>query len=249
MKHFFRTVLLAMLFVTCKSSVENKVDLIALTQQIVGVYEASLPCNGCISIEYQLELESDSTFIEHISYLGNPDGNYEVHGKWGIESDSLITLYPGRLAYKIKANANGSLTITDAIENHLESQPAILERLGTVQKTDAAVLLNDIWVLEAIHQTEVAEADYDHERPRLEFQKAEGKVTGTTGCNQLMGTYTTQGNNIAFGPMALTKRACPGNLEDQFIQALHEVSGFTIANLKLYLLSGSAEKLRFRKVD
>jgi len=64
-----------------------------------------------------------------------------------------------------------------------------------------------------------------------------------------MGTYTTQGNNIAFGPMALTKRACPGNLEDQFIQALHEVSGFTIANLKLYLLSGSAEKLRFRKVD
>ena len=249
MKHFFRTVLLAILFVACKSSIENKTDLTTLAQQIVGVYEASLPCKDCIGIEYQLELESDSTFVEHITFMGNPDGNYEVHGKWSMESDSLITLNPGRLAYKIKANANGSLTITDAIENYLEKQPAILERLGTAPKTDNAVLLNDIWVLEAIDQVDVLETDFDHERPRLEFQKAEGKVTGTTGCNQLMGPYTTQGNNIAFGPLALTKRACPGNLEDQFIQAMNEVSGFTIANLKLYLLSGSAEKLRFKKVD
>jgi hypothetical protein len=102
----------------------------------VGIYEASLPCINCISIEYQLELQSDSTFIEHITYLGNPDGNYEVHGRWSADTDSILTLNPGRLAYKIKVNANGSLVITDAIENHLEQQPAILTRLGTVPKTN-----------------------------------------------------------------------------------------------------------------
>jgi NlpE N-terminal domain len=83
-----------------------------------------------------LEIQSDSTFIEHITFLGNPDGNYEVHGRWSADVDSTLTLNPGRLANKIKVNANGSLIIIDAIENHLEQQPAILMRLGTSSKTN-----------------------------------------------------------------------------------------------------------------
>jgi heat shock protein HslJ len=137
--------------------------------------------------------------------------------------DSMLTLNPGRLAYKIKVNANGSLTIVDALENHLEKQPAVLSRMGT-SGTDQSVLLNDIWVLEAIDNLEISDADYTRERPQLEFHKVDGKVLGTTGCNRLNGTYTTTGNNIAFGPLLTTKMACPGKGETQFVQAMNEIS-------------------------
>lgn len=244
----FLFLIIAVFAFSCKAPQEKKTDVGMLTQQVIGSYEASLPCEGCISIEYQLELESDSSFIEHITFLGNPNGNYEVHGNWYADGDSMLTLNPGRLAYKIKVNANESLTIVDALENHLEKQPAVLSRMGT-SGTDQSVLLNDIWALEAINSIEISDADYTRERPQLEFHKADGKVMGTTGCNQLNGTYTTTGNNIAFGPLLTTKMACPGTGEIQFTQALSEVSFFKIVNLKLYLFSGSTEKLRFKKVD
>ncbi|MCW5912051.1 MAG: META domain-containing protein [Cyclobacteriaceae bacterium] len=244
--HYFAVI--ALLAFACKAPREKKTDVVALTWQVAGVYEASLPCQDCISIEYQLELEPDSSFIEHITFLGKPDGNYEVHGTWVAGADSLLTLSPGRLAYKIKVNANGSLTISDATENHLEKQPAVLMRLAA-QKADESVLLNDIWVLEAIDQTEITEADYAQERPQLEFHKVDGKIIGTTGCNRLSGTYTTTGNNISFGPMLTTKMACPGNGETRFVNALGEVTSFKIVKLKLYLLAGSTEKLRFREAD
>lgn len=239
---------IVLLVFACKAPQEKKTDVSMLTQQVIGSYEASLPCESCVSIEYQLELESDSSFIEHITFLGDPNGNYEVHGNWHAEADSTLTLNPGRLAYKIKVNANGTLTITDAIENHLEKQPAVLTRTG-ISTTDQSVLLNDIWVLEAIDNIEISDADYSRERPQLEFHKADGKIIGTTGCNRLNGTYTTTGNNLAISPLLTTKMACPGMGETRFIETLKEVTAFKILNLKLYLFSGSTEKLKFKKVD
>lgn len=249
MKHPFVYGFLIVLMLACSSPTETKTDLNALTQQVSGMYEASFPCEGCISIEYQLELEPDSSFIEHISFLGNPDGVYEVHGTWNANVDSILTLTQSRLAYKIKVNSDGTLTITDAIENHLEQQPAILTHAGTDSTTEQSVLLNDIWILEAINQLEVTNADYPRELPLLEFHKADGKVMGTTGCNNLTGSYTTTGRALSFGPLMTTKMACPGQGESQFIQAMQEVTSFKILNLNLYLLYGNSEKLRFRKVD
>lgn len=248
MKYLHYITLLA-LIVSCKTTPEKKTDLFALAQNVTGIYEASLPCSDCISIEYQLDLEADSTFVEHITFLGKPDGTYEVHGRWVADTDSVLTLNPGRLAYKLKVNANGTLTIIDAIENHLEQQPAELTRIGSTQKTDAAMLLNDIWVLEAIDQVDITNSEFPRERPRLEFHQGDGKVVGTTGCNQLSGTYTTSANNISFGPLRTTKMACAGNGEARFTQILQETTYFKILDLKLYLLSGSTERLRFRKVD
>jgi NlpE N-terminal domain len=137
MKLLTKTILLiaSSILIYCNTIKENKTDVVALSRQVVGIYEASLPCINCIRIEYQLEIQSDSTFIEHITFLGT-DGNYEVHGRWSADADSVLILNPGRLAHKIKVNANGSLIIIDAIENHLEQQPAILMRLGTSSKTN-----------------------------------------------------------------------------------------------------------------
>ncbi|MDJ0752827.1 MAG: META and DUF4377 domain-containing protein [Ardenticatenaceae bacterium] len=36
----------------------------------------------------------------------------------------------------------------------------------------------------------------------------DGQVSGFTGCNNLMGSYTLEGNFLSFGPLATTKKAC-----------------------------------------
>lgn len=38
---------------------------------------------------------------------------------------------------------------------------------------------------------------------------AEGRVSGTTGCNRINGTYEVAGNVVTIGPLATTRMACP----------------------------------------
>ncbi|WP_019946364.1 META domain-containing protein [Hymenobacter aerophilus] len=45
----------------------------------------------------------------------------------------------------------------------------------------------------------------------LNFDTATNKVSGSTGCNRLMGTYATSGAGLTFGPLATTRMACPPN--------------------------------------
>ena len=45
--------------------------------------------------------------------------------------------------------------------------------------------------------------------PRLEFT-AGGRLAGFTGCNMMSGTWTEEGGEARFGPIAATKRFCAG---------------------------------------
>ncbi|MGK9147034.1 META domain-containing protein [Plantibacter flavus] len=45
--------------------------------------------------------------------------------------------------------------------------------------------------------------------PSLVFAE-DGKVTGTDGCNRLMGSWTADGDTVEFAPLASTRMACEG---------------------------------------
>jgi len=67
---------------------------------------------------------------------------------------------------------------------------------------------------------------------------ADGKVTGTGGCNRYMGTVTIKGDAITFGTMAGTRMACTPAVMDQenkFHAALETVRSWRIAQGKLFL--------------
>lgn len=65
------------------------------------------------------------------------------------------------------------------------------------------------------------------------------KVTGSTGCNRLNGSYELSGVNlIKFSPLATTRMACPGNTEAKFIDALGKVKNWSIINEELLLSEG-----------
>lgn len=76
---------------------------------------------------------------------------------------------------------------------------------------------------------------------------ADGKVSGSAGCNRYSGTYTVSGNNITFSsPMASTMMMCEQAVMDQesaFLNALGMAKTFAIDGEQLTLTGGDGAKL------
>lgn len=67
---------------------------------------------------------------------------------------------------------------------------------------------------------------------------ADGRVTGSTGCNSFGGTATVDGNKITFGGVASTRRACSGaagSLEADVLRVLDGTATFRIEGGRLIL--------------
>ncbi len=54
----------------------------------------------------------------------------------------------------------------------------------------------------------------------------EGSVSATTDCNAMSGTYELDGNQIIFGPIAMTKMFCSNSQEQEFASMLAEAHSF-----------------------
>lgn len=66
------------------------------------------------------------------------------------------------------------------------------------------------WTVNTIFTGDVASNTAGMEKAYLVF--ADGKVTGSSGCNSLSGTAKVSGTEITFGPIVTTKMGCPDPL-------------------------------------
>lgn len=57
---------------------------------------------------------------------------------------------------------------------------------------------------------------------------ADGRVYGTTDCNNFTGSYTLEGDTLTFGALASTKKFCPNAQEGAFLAALGQVQGLLL---------------------
>jgi heat shock protein HslJ len=80
-------------------------------------------------------------------------------------------------------------------------------------------------------------------RPTISFS-GDGTVSGNAGCNTFSGSYTVDGSNLTFGPLASTKMACEGakgTLETAFLGAIQATTTYEITDAgELKLTSGGA---------
>jgi heat shock protein HslJ len=76
---------------------------------------------------------------------------------------------------------------------------------------------------------------------------ADGKVSGSAGCNRYSGTYTVSGGNITFSsPMASTMMMCDQGVMDQesaYLKALGEAKTFSVQGDQLTLSGGDGAQL------
>jgi heat shock protein HslJ len=84
------------------------------------------------------------------------------------------------------------------------------------------------------------------ERYTLEFQPG-GKVNIRADCNRGSTSYVLTGNALNFGPIALTRAACPpGSRDTEFVKNLEVVSAQVFRGNDLVLtLKGDAGSMRF----
>jgi heat shock protein HslJ len=72
-----------------------------------------------------------------------------------------------------------------------------------------------------------------------------GLVGGSTGCNTVKATYSSDGGNLTFGPIGQTRKYCAAvfQAERAYVAMLGDVRGYQIENGTLILTGGNGETL------
>ncbi|MBC8013177.1 MAG: META domain-containing protein [Methyloceanibacter sp.] len=73
----------------------------------------------------------------------------------------------------------------------------------------------------------------------------DGRITGSGGCNRFFGAYTISGDHIKIGPLAATRKGCPGLLlaETAFFATLEAAKSFEQNDTTLVLFDAFGTKL------
>ena len=121
---------------------------------------------------------------------------------------------------------------------------------STAQGTSGeADLLGTAWLAEDIDGRGVV----DRARSTMEFAKF-GQVTGLAACNRYFGSVSLDGNTIAFGNLASTRKMCSKSLMDQeqrFMAALSKANRFELTQggqILLIYANSTKPTLRFSRV-
>ncbi len=82
---------------------------------------------------------------------------------------------------------------------------------------------------------------------------ADGRMSGTLGCNRIGGSYVQDGDRLRFGPIMMTKMACPGPggaQEDAALPILAEPLTVLFGDkMTLDLSAPDGRSLSFRRLD
>lgn len=74
--------------------------------------------------------------------------------------------------------------------------------------------------------------------PSLTFSE-DGKLFGSTGCNNFTGSYKLDGTKLSINPGAITKKFCPGDTEQNFLSAINQVTNLKMDGSNLNLFNGT----------
>lgn len=109
--------------------------------------------------------------------------------------------------------------------------------------------LNGSWVLNYVSVPGInSDSLYPNKKPEINFSIADGRVSGTTGCNSFSGPVKIDGNKISFAePLALTRMMCPGQGESVFLETLKKVNTYSADGKTLTLIMGDIAVMRFSR--
>lgn len=106
------------------------------------------------------------------------------------------------------------------------------------------LLTGNTWALSALMGKEADLNKFSAGVPTLNFLEV-GRLAGFAGCNNFSGGFSLEGDGINLDPGAMTRMACQGTGEDEFISALGRVKNFVVEKEKLTLLDGNTELMSF----
>jgi len=173
--------------------------------------------------------------VAALATLGGPVGSHGLLLGDRIAPQSIAAGSPGTVAVNFAERAHGdSFTVPPSVARTLwlRFDPAARQFGELVQdfegEADPSRMSLDMhrwtWV-------KLTRADGREELPAdaaaftLEFQ-AEGRITATTDCNTLAGTYVAEGTRLGFDEFASTRMYCEGSQEAWFSELLTTATGY-----------------------
>ncbi|WP_110656596.1 META domain-containing protein [Salinicola halimionae] len=137
---------------------------------------------------------------------------------------------------------------TSAPTSTTEPPPAEMSSSQTPSASES--LTGNYWKLMTLGGRPVAVADNQREAHLI--LGADGRVSGSTGCNRLMGSYTLQGDTLTFSQLASTRMACPAEmmaLEQAWLTTLSDTAHYSISGQRLVLEDAKNQPLAELKVN
>ncbi|QEC68601.1 META domain-containing protein [Panacibacter ginsenosidivorans] len=101
-------------------------------------------------------------------------------------------------------------------------------------------LTQNSWVVNSLSGKQLDPSAYLKGLPSMTFG-SDGKLTGSTGCNNFTGNFKLDGMSVKLDPGAMTRMACPGNGEADFLSAAQQVTNLKLNGNTLSLLNGADE--------
>jgi heat shock protein HslJ len=114
---------------------------------------------------------------------------------------------------------------------------------GAKHKADAPLEKTE-WRLAWLSGTKI-ESGTPQQMPYIQLDPDSHRVSGSGGCNRLMGGYELAGDHLKFTQMAMTRMACihGGDTEANFAKALDQVTQWKIAKGTLLLMDADQHVL------
>lgn len=98
-------------------------------------------------------------------------------------------------------------------------------------------LVGTNWDVTSILGESLVSEDIAKGLPSLSFSD-NGKLFGSTGCNNFTGDFKLDGTKLSLNPGAITKMMCPGKTEQNFLNAIKQVTNVKMSGDNLELLNG-----------
>jgi heat shock protein HslJ len=174
------------------------------------------------------------------------NASFDDHGSWQIENDGkTLVLQSQRSSRQQFALRNAdTLRQLDADGHEIESKlnydltrsPAFTT-IEPKSQSGVATLENTDWTLISLGDNPIHAASKLQE-PHLLLTPESHRVSGSGGCNRIMGSYELRGKQLTFDKMASTMMACASGMDTEraFQDALAKVSAWKIAGHELELL-------------
>lgn len=134
----------------------------------------------------------------------------------------------------IAASILGSSLILSACQSTPIEGPST-----TIEAANLLQLQHATWIATHIGVFEVKSDPSVRNIPSLQFDAATKRLSGSDGCNRIMGSYTAGRDTLNLTQMATTRMACPANnsgVEQKFQAALNQVTHYQVFNKTLKLL-------------